>query len=119
MRSRKAQATLYIIFIVSALFILLVAAVLAPLGVLMNTELYLAGQSIMENAQGSVGAINNATIRNQVNSTMTTALAATQNNIDINAAFFQYGWVLILVLASLIAFIFTRRLVEYGQGGFI
>lgn len=118
MRARKGQATLYIVFMMSAVVILLIAAVFAPLGVLLNTRLYAAGEGMMLDAQSEIGAIQDETVRNQINASITAGLLAGQNNIDVNAGLFQYGWVLVLVLSALIAFIYTRRTVEFG-GGFV
>lgn len=115
---KKGTVSLYITFMVLAIVIVLIAAVFAPMGVLFNTKMFTAGEDIMLKANASISDINDATVRTQVYDTIDSGLDGVQNNINVNNAIFQYGWVFILVIAGLVIFIYSRRLVEYG-GGFI
>jgi hypothetical protein len=117
--SKKAQAVLFVYFFITAVIIVVIAAVLAPMGVLFNTKMYEAGEDILARAQADIDNIQDATVQGQINDTIDAALDAGQNNIDVNAAIFQYGWVFVLILTGLIVFMQTRRLIEVGAGGFI
>lgn len=115
----RGQVMMSLIFIIAAVVIILVSAVLAPMGVLFNTKMVEAGEDILLQANDSVSNIQNATIRNSIIASTSSALDAADNNIEVNNALFQYGWVFVLVLACIVVFIFTRRLIEYGGGSFI
>lgn len=119
MMGKKGQVGIYVTLIFISVIIVILAAVFAPLGVLLNTELYAAGEDILLRANESVAAIGDSEVRGAVYDQIDEAFSAQQNNIDINADFFQYSWVLIVGLTALVVFIFTRRLVEVGGGGFI
>lgn len=119
-KNKKAQVTLYIFFIIAALILVIIAAVLAPMGVMFNSALYEAGEEIMLDSLLYVEDIDDVSVRTQINATIMKALASQQNNIEINAAIFQYGWIPILVLSAVIVFLQTRRLIAVGgAGGFI
>lgn len=119
MKARKAQVTMYIVFIFMAVIIVVVASVVAPMGVLFNTEMVRAGEDILLQANESMALIQNTTVRNAVQSSTAAALSAGQNNIEVNNSVFQYSWVVVLVIGGLVVFLYSRRLVEYGAGGFI
>lgn len=105
---------LYITFMILALIIVVIAAVFAPMGVLFNTKMYAAGEGIMLKANSTISEINDSNVRSHVYQVINSGLAAQQNNIDVNAAIFQYGWIFLVVISGLVVFIFARRMVEYG-----
>lgn len=116
---KRGTVTLFIVFIITSLVILLIASVIAPMGALFSTEAYKAGEMILNETAESLNGISDATVRAEVNATIQSGLAATQDNIDVSVAIYKYGWLVIIGLTSLIVFLFTRRLVEYGQTGLI
>lgn len=117
--NRRGQVTFYISFMIAAIFIILVAAFFAPMGVRFNTEMYLAGEKILNNTQESINDIADDTIREQINASIEVAKAAQVTNISVNASLFQYSWILVLAALAIIIFLQTRRMVEFGAGGFI
>lgn len=110
---------MYIAFLIAAISIILIAAVLAPMGVLFNTEMYTAGEDILLRANESIQNINNATVRAEIQGVVGTALNSQQNNINVNANLFQYSWILIVALTAVVIFLYTRMMVEYTGGGFV
>lgn len=117
--NKRGQVMFFLTFIIAALVILIIGAVFAPMGVMFNTKMYLAGQDILNKSLPDIGNITDVGVRTEVLNSVESAKAATANNIEVNAALFQYSWVLMLALLGLISFIVTRRIVEYGGGGFI
>ena len=114
--NKKGQAALYIVFIISSLFIILVAAFFAPMAIRFNTEMYKAGEKIMIDANESIQEIKNDTIREKYTGIIDQAVATTDTNITINSNLFRYGWILIIGLAALVVFLWTRSLVEVNTG---
>jgi hypothetical protein len=119
MKSKKGQAVLYVYFIITAIIIVTIAAVLAPMGVRFNAAMYAAGEDILEDSKADIDAIQDNAVRKQVNATVEAALDAGANNIEVNAQIFQYSWVIVLILTAVVVFLNARRLVEVGAGGFI
>lgn len=100
-----------------ATIIIMIAAVFAPLGIQINTEFFKAGENILNDTQSSLNEIQDASIRNSINETIISAKANTINNIEVNAAIYQYAWVLVLILGGLVAFLFSRQTIEVGSRG--
>lgn len=118
-KNKKAVVSLYFAFLISAIIIILFAAIFAPMGVLFNTEMYKAGENILKQANNSIAGINDTAVRLSVQEAVDSGLLATEDNIKTNAALFQYSWLLVIGLTALIMFLITRRIVEYSGGGFI
>jgi hypothetical protein len=119
MRGKKAQVAFLFTFFVAAIVILIISAFMAPIGVRINTELYLAGQDILNQTGPSINDINDATIRAQVQAAVGEAQDAAVTNIEVNSDIFQYGWVFMIILTGIIIFLYTRRTIEFGNGGLV
>lgn len=120
--NKRGQVTLYIMFIIAAIVIVLIAAVFAPMGVLFNAEMYKAGEDIMLRANNSISGIKDDAVRERVQAVIAEGLSDQEQNIEINSDIFQYSWIVVLVLAGLILFLYTRQMVEFsrfGGGGFV
>lgn len=117
--NKKAQAVFYVMFFFMALIVVVIAAVLAPLGVRFNSEVLVFGEQMILESNDTISQIQDDTIRTNVQATLSEATAQTQNNIDVNAAIFQYGWVILLILSGLAIFIYQIRIKETtgGSGG--
>jgi hypothetical protein len=115
-KSKRGTIMLYITFIIVAIILVLITAVFAPMGVLFNVQTMAAGDMILNQSQSMLSGIQDPTIASSINLTIANARAAGQNNIEINSALFQYGWVLIVGITALILFIYARRLVETNSG---
>lgn len=118
-KNKKGSASLYVTLIISAIFIITLAAVLAPMGVLFNTEMYTAGEDILLRANESMNDIDNAEVRAALQNVTSVAQSTAQDNIEMNANFFRYSWIFVIALAALITFVYTRRVVEFQGGGFV
>ena len=116
-REKKASVTIYIVFIIVALIVVMISAVFAPMGIMFNQKMYAAGEDIILRANASVSEINNASVRAEIYDTYDLGLDGAQNNIDVNTAIFQYGWVFVILCVGLVLFLYTRSLVEVRGGG--
>ena len=81
MKNKKGQAVLFVYFFISAVIIVIIAAVFAPMGVLFNTKMYAAGEDILLKAQDEIDEIDDTTVQGQINDTIDAALDAGTNNI--------------------------------------
>lgn len=115
--NKKGVVTLYLIFMVIAVMVVLVSAFFAPMAVRFNTEMYSAGEKIMLQANESIDGIQNETAKQAIQGIIAGGLANTQNNIEVNNALFQYGWILVVGLVVLVLFLYTRSIVEFSSRG--
>lgn len=119
MKKKKGAVTLYLVFIISSLFILLIAAFAAPFGARFSSEVYAIGDDLIRDANESISAIQDDDVRENIQDSFSNALGTTENNISITTGMYQYSWLLFIGLTALIVFLFTRALVETRSGGII
>lgn len=101
----------------TAIFVVLLAGIFAPMGVQINSIIYESAEDIMLDANTTIQNISNDDVREQLEDMFSSSLAAQQNNIEVNNAIFKYGWILAILLTGLVLFLITRQLVEFRQGG--
>jgi len=121
LKNKKGIIWMYVIFMISAIIIVTVAGVLAPMGVLFNTKMMEAGVNILSIANESIQDIDDAGVRAAIGNATEQALDAGVSNIEVQSDLFQYSWVIVLILGAIIFFLATRRSIEVsgGGGGFI
>ena len=117
MRRKKGQLGIFIGFMFALIFTIVIASIFAAVGTRFNTELYLASEDILNQTVPSIEEIQDDTIRAQINRTVLDARDASANNIEVNAAIFQYGWIAVVLLTVISLVLLTRRVVNVGGGG--
>ncbi len=119
---KKGQVSLYLVYIIVFIVVIFLTAFFAPLATLINANLYVAGERLILDANETISQISDATVKAEIQGILGTAQEATITNIEANAFMFQYGWVFILIIISLVMFLYSRTLVEFNTqrgGGFI
>jgi len=119
MKGKKSQVTIYLSGFIAMIIIILISAFAAPLGTRFTADMMVAGQEQLEKANESIQNINNDTIRESITQLASEAYDAGEFNIEVTTDMFQYMWVLVLVVVALILFLYTRRVIEVGGGGFV
>ncbi len=110
--------SIYITTMIALITIVVIAAIIAPMGARINTEFYAAGEQIFLDANESLQGIQDENVKARLQATFDAAFAAQENNIEVNANIFQYGWVYAIIITGIIAFLLSRQLVE-TRGGFV
>lgn len=116
-KNKKGSVTLYIVFLVMGIIIVIISAFAAPMMVRFNTEMYAAGENIIRQNNDSIASIQDTDMKNTLYTMMDRSQDATAYNIQVNNALFQYGWILVIGLVAIVVFLYTRRLIEYGGAG--
>jgi predicted PurR-regulated permease PerM len=118
--NRKGNMTLVFVFLASSVILIILAGLFSPMLVNFSTIITESGDGIMRDAQPSLDNIENVEIRNQINQSLNSAIQSSADNISILAGFYQYAWVIILIVSGIIIFLFARLLVETGgRGGIV
>lgn len=115
--SRRGQVTIYVSYFIAAIMIVLLAAFIAPMGVRFNVEMWAAGEDILNQANESIQQIEDDAIRGEYEAMVAEAKAASSSNVEILTDVYQYGWIIVIILTGLVVFLYTRTLIEFGQGG--
>lgn len=119
MRGKKGQITPYIVFIIMSLTIITLGAVFSPMGTQFSTQLYAAGESVLLKANESIAQIQDENVKARFYESVGNALDSQEQNVSITTGMYQYSWIIVLVLAGLVLFLFTRSIVEYTGGGVV
>lgn len=118
-KARKGQVSLYVSLVFVIFIIILITGLFAPMGAFIASNFYLAGEDLIIDSNTTVQNIQDTAIRNALTTTFNDASDNAVLNIEVATNMYQYSWVILILLAALLAFLYARRLVEYGQGGFI
>ena len=118
-KGKRGVLGIMFVFFVTALLIITITSVFAPIGVQFNAHAYAMGEQIMINSNQTIASINDSEVRTSIQDLIQGGLDQTQSNIEINAQIFKYGWIPVLILVTLVMFMFTRKIVEYGGGGIV
>lgn len=118
-RNKKGQVTIYLTFMGVAFLLVVIAGLLAPAGVLFNSKIYEKAEEIYLDANETIKGINDDAVRNQIQTSINQGFEAQETNIDINADVFQYSWIVVLVLAALVVFVYVLRIKQITSGGII
>lgn len=115
---KRGVITLYIVFLVTAIFLVLIGAFAGPFGARFSTEAYQMGDDLIRQSNESISSIQDNEVRTRIQGIFSDALDNTESNIDISTGLFKYSWVMLIGLTALIVFLFTRGLVE-TRGGLV
>ena len=114
-KSKKGQLTIYIILVFIAIVIMLIGAIVGPFGSALASELYSAGDDIIEQAKDPINSIQDEEIKQEILNSLESAQESQKFNIDFNAFLYQYSWVFVILILALIGFIITRMQIESSR----
>ena len=101
----------WMIFIVSLLFLF---TFVIPFLISFNTRMYSTSQVMFNDANKAAYDINDSTVRGEMVSIIASSKATiTDQTANLNN-YFQYSWILFLIIITLIVFLITRQSVEAG-----
>jgi hypothetical protein len=119
LQSKKGVITQVIIFLVLSIVLIIIFGFIAPFGTLMTTSAYVAGEEIMNQSYAKALEISDTTVKTEVSSLIADSTTMTTSNIQITTGMYKYGWLFFIIILGLAIFLYTRRSVEMGYGGFV
>lgn len=111
-KNENAVLGFFLAFIFSAVMLVFLFSFAIPFLTSFTVDLYVAGDSVIANAEEELDNIQNVTIRNQIKGNLQNMQAATQENIDYLSFFYQYGWVFVILIITFTFFMLARSIVE-------
>ena len=119
-KNDEAVLGFFLIFVFSATMLVFLFSFAIPFLTNFTTSLYVAGDDVIADAETKIDEIQNVTIREQIKSNLQNMQAATQENINYMAFFYQYSWILVIVIITFMLFMLARSIVETkGYGGVV
>jgi predicted PurR-regulated permease PerM len=117
--NKKGQLGIYLAAMIVVIIIIVLAALFAPIGARFTTQTYLAGETILNQTQEDIDAIQDADIKASINTNIQNAKDATDDNIEFLTALYKYAWLFVLIILGIGFFLLSRSLIEYNQGGLV
>jgi len=117
--NKRGQVTFMIVFFIAGTLMLIIAAFAVPTGIRLTSELYAAGDDLIQQSNVTIANISDTSVRDSIQGAFGEATSATTSNIEVYTAIYKYGWILAIIAVCLIIFMSVRRLVEFGGGGFV
>lgn len=119
-KNDEAVLGYFLALIFSATMLVFLFAFAIPFLTAFTIDMYAAGDTILANAEDELANIQNATIRQAIQGNLDNMQAATAENIDYLSFFYQYSWILIIIIVTFTIFILARKTVETkGYGGVV
>lgn len=110
--NQKGSISFFIVFVALAVILLILFAAVIPLLIAFDTALYEGAEDIILDANKTAGNIQNAEIKASLQSSLQASTDTIPTQIDIMSNFFQYGWILVIVVIVLVLFMISRQTVE-------
>lgn len=89
------------------------------MGAFIATNFYGAGEDLIIQSNATIQSIQDANVKAALTATFNDAQANGVTNIAVATNLYQYSYIIIILIAALIAFLSARRLVETGRTGLI
>jgi len=117
-KNKKGQGnlTLYILGSFFGIILITIAAVIAPLGVRITSEFFVIGADMIDDANTTISAISDTETKEQIQGIFNEATNAQSNNIEVLSAFYQYGWLVFIIILGISIFLLARATTEKSQG---
>lgn len=122
MMNKKAVFDAYLLFIISGLFIVFIAAFAVPFSVNFNSKIYAKGDELIRDANDTISQISDSEAKTSIMNTFSTTLGAEQENIEITTQLFKYSWIIVTLFVFIIMFLYARQRTESSSlrgGGYI
>lgn len=110
----RGSVSFFVYFAYLAIILLVLFAIIIPILQQFNTQVYASAENILVDGNTIAGNITDAGIRTALQDNFSAQADSIVTQIDILGTFFQYSWLIIILVLSLAFFIITRQSVEVG-----
>ncbi len=121
-KNEKGVLGFFIAFVFTAVMLVFLFSFAIPFLTSFTVDLYVAGDTIIANAEDELDKIQNATIKAQILGNLQDMQGATQENINYMSFFYQYSWIFIIIIITFMFLMMARSTVEtkgLGYGGVV
>lgn len=112
----RGQLGMWLVFIFMAFTIIIIGAIMAPVGARFSAEMYAAGAELLNDTKyNPVAQIADADVRERLEATFDAAMATQEDNIEVSTGLYKYSWVILLVLTAIVLYLVTRSSIPYNR----
>lgn len=112
--NEKGSVSFFVVFITLSLILLTLFAVAIPFMVAIDIAFYEAAEDILITGKEANAQIQDANVREQFDASLDAQTESIATQVEILGFFFQYAWILIMIIITLVLFLATRQTVEIG-----
>lgn len=113
---RKGVVGFFLLFVFLSVIIIFFFAFAIPVLIDLETAFYTAGEKALVDADDWVNEINNTQVKTQIQNTLTASQNSIPDQIDILGFFFQYSWIIFIIVILFVIYMRTRVVVESSGG---
>jgi hypothetical protein len=108
----RGSISLFMVFVSLSIVLLVLYSLIFPLLQQMNISFFESSESLLIDANATAAKISNPGIRSQLQATLQAEVDSVATQVDILGVFFQYGWIILILVVVLVLFMWSRQLVE-------
>jgi predicted PurR-regulated permease PerM len=115
-KQKKGVVPFFMVFVFLSVVLVFLFAFATPLLIDIQTGMYNAAEIALDDADNWASQINDADVKTQIETTLDTSRDSIPDQIEIMGFFFQYSWVIIILVVLFVIFMMTRTTVERETG---
>lgn len=113
-KENRGQVSFFLVWLFIITVFLVFFLFFVPWCIQFNTALFRNAEFAFDHAQADINAISDAGVKASLNTSVGNSKAIITESTDNLNDYFQYSWILIPIIVTVIFFVQTRRSVEAG-----
>ena len=114
MKDERGSFSYFMVFIMLAVILVFLFAIGIPMLTQINSEFYKAGEPMLDTAYENAMLIEDADVQAAMLSNIEGQRQSIPDQIEVLSIFFQYGWLIIILVIVMVLFMSSRRSIESG-----
>jgi len=113
-KDERGSFSYFMVFIMLAVILVFLFAIGIPMLTQINSEFYKAGEPMLDTAYDNAMLIEDADVQAAMLSNIEGQRQSIPDQIEVLSIFFQYGWLIIILVIVMVLFMSSRRSIESG-----
>lgn len=110
--NEKGSFSFYIYFFLIVILLLIVFGLTIPITTQFQTKLYESSEKILNKSIATANEIEDYNVRTGMLASLNAAKSSIPEQVDILTTFYQYSWLIVIVIVMVVWFLLARRSVE-------
>ena len=114
MKDERGSFSYFMVFIMLAVILVFLFAIGIPMLTQINSEFYKAGEPMLDTAYENALLVEDADVQAAMLSNIDGQRQSIPDQVEVLSIFFQYGWLIIILVIVMVLFMSSRRSIESG-----
>ena len=114
MKDERGSFSYFMVFIMLAVILVFLFAIGIPMLTQINSEFYKAGEPMLDTAYENAMLVEDADVQAAMLSNIDGQRQSIPDQVEVLSIFFQYGWLIIILVIVMVLFMSSRRSIESG-----